>query len=416
MQYQRLILYYSGLYTGAYVISPLGFDASKASKNKEAYRKNYQKTSEFVEMLDIRGQMRGQIAIALRDGAFYGVKRSDKSSCFIQAIDPDICKITSICNGTFLYSVDMSQLGSKLEFYPDEFTKMFNEYQRTGQKWQEVPSEICWCLKGDESVVNYSLPPFAAVMPSLYSIASTEDLQETASEIQNYKLVAGEVPVDKDGQPLMDYDMYLKYYNHLEANLGDNVGLAISPFKLSAIDFDQANGVSSVDNISKSVANFWASAGTSGLLHGISNDTSGVTKLAIKNDETYILGIVKQFERVVNRMLKTQFASSNRFKITILPVTVFNEEEYTKRYKEAASFGLGKSYYAATIGIPQHDIASLNFLENEFIGFNDLTPMKSSFQTGSDDSQNEPGRPQTDDTNLQPAGEATRDGDTNANR
>ena len=145
----------------------------------------------------------------------------------------------------------------------------------------------------------------------------------------------------------------------------------------------------------------------------IPNDTSGVTKLSLKNDESYINGIVKQFERVVNRYLKVAFSGNIKFKITFLPVTIFNKDEERKAYKEAASFGLGKSYYAASMGIPQTDIAGLSFLEDEILGFSELTPMQSSYNASAEEST---GRPKSEEEDLSKEGESTRDNDTNANR
>lgn len=410
MHYNRLLNYYAGLYIGAYVISPLGFNSDDV---KENFVKQYRKVSKALELMNLSHLLREELLIALRDGAFYGVLLSDNNTAFIQKIDPDYCKITSICDGSFLYKVDMTKIANKLEYYPAEFTEMYNNYLATGDQWQEVPIDVSVCIKGDSSLVDYTIPPFAAVMPSLYTIANTESLQETATELNNYKMLSGQIPTDDKGRPLMDEALVKKYYSHISNALDDNVGLAITPFKLETFSFDSKNGVKDVDDLSNAVANFWSTAGTSGLLHGRENDTSGVTKLAIKNDETYILGMVQQFERVINRYLKTNFSGTTKFKITILPITVFNREEFLKYYKEAVSFGIGKSHYAATLGIPQSDIAGLNYLERELVPFDKLTPMQSSYTSGENSGA---GRPEENETDLAESGAATRDNDTNANR
>ena len=409
MHYNRLLNYYAGLYTGAYVISPLGFNGSV----KDNFVKQYRRVSNAIELMNIPAILRDEILIALRDGAFYGVLLSDNNSAFIQQIDPDYCKITSICDGSFLYKVDMTKIASKLEFYPAEFTKMYNNYIATGDQWQEVPVEISVCIKADSTLTDCTIPPFAAVMPSSYTIANTEALQETATELKNYKMLSGKVPLDDKGNPLIPDDVVEKYYAHIANALGENVGLAISPFKFETFSFENKGGVADVDDLSNAVANFWSTAGTSGLLHGRENSTSGVAKLAIKNDETYILGMVHQFEKVINRYLKVGFSGTTKFKITILPITVFNKEEHLKYYKEAVAFGIGKSQYAATLGIPQCDMEGLTYLESEVMSFDKLRPLKSSYTSSGND---ESGRPKSTDNDLDDAGEETRDNDTNANR
>jgi len=410
MHYQRLIVYYASLPLWQYVISPVHFEEKP---DPEAFRRQFHKAANLLETMSIPETMRNILTVVLREGVYYGVRWVNKYSSFVQRINPDYCKIAYISDGVFLYMVDMSKIPiDKLEFYPEEFRAMHAAYQRDGVKWQEVPSDISVCIKADASIVDFSIPPFAAVMPSLYKIAGAEDRYEVAADQRNYKMVAGQAPVDENGNPLMEYDVFLKYYNHLMNSVGNRVGLAVTPFKLNSFDFERSGGTDEVNDITNAVSNFWTNAGTPGILHGISNNTAGVTRLAIKNDESYIFGIVKQAERLINRHLKTEVTGKIRFKINFLPTAIFNHEDYIKLYKEAASFGIGKSYYIAAVGIPQSDIAGLNFIEDEVINLAELKPLANTYNTGSEDA----GRPESIDTDLSESGEATRANDTNANR
>lgn len=413
MQYQRLIQYYANLNIGAYVISPISFDPSAV--NADTFSKQYAKNAKVLELMDVPNMIREILVVAQRDGAFYGVRWADKNSSFIQKIDADYCKITSISDSGFLYSVDMTKVAGKLEFYHPTFAEMYMAYLATAQKWQEVPADVSVCVKADSSIVDFTVPPFEATMPSLYTIANAESLQETADELKNYKMISGEVPVDDNGNPKMGYDLFTKYYSHLRNAVGENVGVAVTPFKLGAFTFEQKTGVSDVDDVSKATNNFWAAAGTSGLLHGVTNETAGVTKLAIKSDESYVLGMVKQVEKNINRYLKTSITGTVKFKISILPITIFNKDEYVKNYKESSAFGIGKSYYAAALGIPQVDLIGLNYIEKNVLKFEELTPMKSSFNS-SEDNKSAAGRPPSADEDLDAAGEATKASGANENR
>ena len=407
--YNRLLNYYAGLYIGSYVISPVSFDKDDVKDN---FKKQYKKVAKAIDTMHIPQLMREEILVALRDGAFYGILLTDGNTAFVQKIDPEYCKITAICDGSFLYKVDMTKIASKLEFYPAEFTTMYNNYLKTGDQWQEVPLNLSVCIKADDTILDFTVPPFAATMPSLYTIANAESLQETAQEMKNYKMLAGTIPTNDKGAPLMGNDLVQKYYTHVSNALGDNIGLALTPFKFDAFTFENRSGVADVDYLSNSISNFWSTAGTSGLLHGKENESAGMSKLAIKNDETYVLGLVQQFERVLNRYLKTAFPGSTKFKISILPITVFNREEMLKYYKESASFGIGKLRYAAALGIAQDDIGGMAYLENELIPFDELTPLKSSYTI----SGGEGGRPALSEEDLTESGEATRANDGNANR
>ena len=414
-RYYRLIQYYAGLPTYAFVISPLNFDKSKAKP--ETFRKQYIKVANKLELMNIREETRKQINIAMRRGAFYGVRWFDSASSFVQQLDPDICQITSISDGVFLFSVDMSQIKEEnLDCYPPEFTQMYAEYKRTGSKWQRVDPSISVCVKADPSTPDYSLPPFCAVLPELYVINDTQALQEASDEMGNYKLLAGEMPLDKDGVPVMNFPQMLEYYKHIASNLGERIGLAISPFKLTSVDFSKSAAADAVDATARAVSNFWSASGTNALLHGAENNTAGVAKLAIRSDETLVYGMLDQCERQINRYLKTVMSGTIKFKISFLRTTVFNLEEMIKHYKEAMNYGIGKSYYMAALDIPQYDIEGMTYLENEVLHVDEiLTTLKTSSTQSSADT-NDTGRPPADDTDLSNEGESTRDNDTNANR
>lgn len=413
-RYSRLLQYYAGIPTYSYVITPFNFDKSKAKK--DAFRKQYIKNANKLELMNIKEETRKEILIALRQGVFYGVRWTDSSSSFVQKLNADMCQITHMSDGVFLYSVDMSKIKKEnLDCYPPEFTTMHKEYEKTGNKWQPVNPDISVCVKADPSILEYSLPPFCAVLPQLYVINDTQALQEASDELDNYKLLTGEIPVDKDGVPIMTYSDMLDYYRHIAGNIGDRVGLAIAPFKLNSVDFSKSAASDAIDSVARASSNFWSSAGTNASLHGAENNTAGVAKLAIKSDEMLVFAMLDQCERQINRYLKTAMGGSVKFKISFLRTTVFNIDEVVKRYKEAMNYGMATSHYMAALDIPQYDIEGLTYLENEVLGISKiLTPLKTASTQSAGGS--EAGRPQEDETDLGESGTSTRDNDTNANR
>lgn len=415
MHYQRLIQYYANLLTWSFVVSPLNFN--KAKVKEEVFKKQLQKTLDLLELMNIYETMRNVLVVVLREGVYYGVKWNDASSVFFQKIPADYCKISSISDGVFLYSVDMSLIAeNKLMYYPPEFTEMYQAYKRTGVKWQEVPAEISLCIKADPTIAEYSVPPFAATMSSLYSISTIENNQEIKDELDNYKMLNGQVPVDNEGNPLIPWDLVMKYYQNLSNAVGDKVGVSVTPFKLESFDFESSGSVADIDKINRAVNNYWTTAGTSGLLHGVANNTSGVTKLALKNDESFLYGIMKQAERWFNRYLKANVNGTIKFKITFLPITIFNREEYVKMYKESVAFGIGKSHYLAALGINPYDVTGLSYLENDIFDYDNLfKPLKNSHNATAD-SLSDAGRPLENDGEIGDSGEITRDLDANANR
>ena len=207
----------------------------------------------------------------------------------------------------------------------------------------------------------------------------------------------------------------MQYYQHIANNVGDRVGVALNPFELKDYSFEQSGTTAQIDAVSRANDNFFAEAGTSALLHGSTNSTSGVTKLAIKVDEAYAFGLMYQSEKIINRFLK-QLSGTVKFKIHFLEVSHFNRDDKVDEYRGALNYGIGKLEFLALMGIYQFDILGENYIEKELLEIDSLfTPMKTA-ATQSSRQENGAGRPMLDDSQISEGGEATRDGNTDANR
>lgn len=403
-QYRRLIQYNAYMPTWAYTISPLGFDPSKS--DKDSYLKSYTKITKQLEIMNLKHELSKATITALSEGVLFGAIWSTNMSFFVQRIDPDICVLSSIEDGTWMYSVDMSKIDeASLNQYPPEFTTMWNEYKRSGQNYQEVPKKISFCLKGDESTL-YPNPPLAGVLPEIYDLYTYKELAEVAANIDNYKLICMQTPSNSQGEPTVGLPVMREYYNHIAKNLPDYVGLAMSPTELKAITFDKSKPANSTSEISDATQRFWYASGTSPLLFGdASNTTAQALGYSIKADEENMIAFVYQCERLVNRILK-ESSGSQKWKINFLPVTIFSVEKYIGYLKEGASLGQPvKTAYASLLNLPQTDIVGMAFLENEILNLPEvMVPMQSSYTQSS-----KGGRPLKNDEDLSDEGAKSRD-------
>lgn len=414
IRYSNLLNYYANLPCWYYTIEPINFNKEKVKK--ESFVKQYQKVCSIVRSMNISKTMRIASLIALREGVMYGaIWGGDGNSFILQVLNPDYCQITKIIDGNvFQFAYDMSKVKEEDldSYYPPQFKEMYQAYRSTGNQYQEVPKEISFCLKGDPSIVNYSFPAFSSILPTLYAIKNIEDITENTTELSNYKMISGEIPTASDGTPLMTYETAMKYYAHIANNVGENVGVAISPFKLKNFDFEQSGATAQIDNVARANENFFAAAGTTPVLHGTSNPTSGVTKLAIKPDEAVALSLMNSCFDNINAFLKL-LPGTVKFKLAPIPATIFNKDEMLDKYKNALNFGIGKLQYAACLGIAQHSIQGQIYIENEVLGIDSLfTVMKTAATQTKDDVS--AGRPEEDD--LTESGESSRDNDVNSNR
>lgn len=414
-QYRRLIQYYAYMPVWAYTLSPVGYDPTKA--NIDTYQKSYTKVTKQVENMNLKHELSKACVISLVEGVLFGAIWSSTNSFFIQRIDPDMCTLSSIEDGTWMYAVDMSKIKEEdLIKYPPEFTSMWNEYQRSGQKLQEVPSKISFCLKADEST-TYPNPPLAGVLPEIYDLYTYKEMSETATALDNYKLICMTTPSNSQGEPTVGLELMKEYYNHIARSLPDYVGLAMSPTELTSISFDKSRAGSTTEEISNATQRFWYASGCSPLLFGdATNTTAQALSYSIKADEEVMIAMMYQCERLVNRHLKT-VSGSQKWKINILPVTIFSQEKWIGYTKEAATLGQPvKTAYASLVGCPQTDIAGMAFLENDVLGLPDvLIPLSSSYTQSGEDSADEGdgataegGRPQLAEEDLTDEGAESR--------
>ena len=405
-QYQRLVNYFANLWLWRYIVVPLTYDVSKENKS---FTTSYNKALKQIAIWNFNDELSKIALIAVKEGIFYGVSWQAGESFFIQQINPDYCSVSTIEDGTYIFNVDMSKIKEdELDLYPPEFTKMYNNYKATKVKEQTVPSEVCWCIPFDTSDLRAFVPPFVGLMPELLDIETYRSLQQSATEIENYKALLAQIPLNSDSVPSMDWGTVMEYYEHLANALPPQVGAAVTPFKFTDVNFSNNSGIQSVDIVTRTINQFWSNSGTNGSLHGGATNTSGGMKLAITADTNQMLSFLSTIERCINRHLKN-LSGSVKFQIKMLPITLYNLDEMTKLYKESATYGIGKSLYAAALGLTPTDISSLNYIETEVIKMDELNPLKSSHTMSSDDV----GRPESDD--LTDEGEATKEQEKNNN-
>lgn len=414
-QYGRLVLYHALLPTWAYVVLPKEYPGDVSNK-LENYQKSYYQALKNIDAMHIRHEMFKAFIHILVDGVLFGVVRKDNSSnwntWFVQAIDPSICTLSSIVDGTFMYAVDMSRIKEEdLYKYPNEFTKMYRKYQSSGIKQQVVPEEISFCLVADESK-TYTVPPLASSLPSIFDLEAFNEMADIGDAINNYKLINMQIPTDSNGEPTMGWDLASRYYKQLEQVVPEFVAVGMSPTKLTSIDFNPKT-TSTNTELNEALSKFWFDSGTSPLLFGdATNKSATALEKSIKADEEPILALMAQAERVLNRHI-SYLSGSTKFKVKILPITIFNQKDMISTYKEAATLGLPtKLYYAAAIGESPLDLSNSMFVENTLLDLSsNFSPLSSTYTQTSEDSAG--GRPEVDDDELSESGEQTRNNEGN---
>lgn len=395
--YRRLIQYFANMSTFSYTISPYGLDRSK-TVNANKFKKAYYSSVTAVELMNLPHEATKMFTIAFRDDVYYGYEWETNDSVAFQNLDADYCKISSIEDGVYNFAFDFSYFDSnqdKLPNYPPEFQTMYNTYKTNTQlyKWQELDSTKSICIKVNEH--DYiPIPPFVSLFSALADIEDYRAISKNASETNNYKALAMEIPLGDKGEFLIDYNDVKEFYDMMTNVLPPNIGAILTPMKLTDWNFEKSGVNSDTNEVAKAEATFFTTAGVNKILFGGGEDPSATTlNLCTVNDQMIVFAVMRQLERWVNRKLKS-VSSSYKFRINFLPVTHYNIAEMHERYLKDATYGMPTRTAAlATAGYAGTDYENMTYLENEILGLsNGEMPLKSS-NTQSGSAGDEGGRP-----------------------
>lgn len=391
-QYQRLIKYFSGMALFSYIIAPIK-DIKKANKSK--VMKQYTDIGELVNLMNLRHEMTKVLNIAFQEDTFYGYIHRTKRDFYIQKIDANLCKITSIEDGVFNYSIDMSFFQNNESVLPDWANEIQSKYRTWKNmkaknsklsQWVELDAKNTICIKINEESLDI-FPPFAGSFDAIFDMDGFKQLRKDKEELGNYMILAQELPMRKDSENnndfMIDRDMMMFFHNMASDTAPDNVGVITSPMPITPIKFDKDRADN--DGVAKAERDFWSGNGTSQLLFNTDNSSSQGLLMSIKTDEEIVFGVLNQIERWVNRYLKFEY-NDLYFNIDILHVTHFNRQEMFKMYLEAGQYGLPvKNHLSATVGLSPIETMNMAYLENDLLELhNNWIPLASSHTMGSD--------------------------------
>ncbi len=429
-QYRRICNYFSKLATLNYTITPYNLNMNKYNQN--SFLLNYYKVVNLAEKFNFKNQLPKLFNICFYQDIYCGLYFETADSFDIVQINNDFCKISSKEDGCLVFSLDFNYFNNRkylLDSYGETIKNMYYSYTgyqeiidgKKGKKvkgdaslrWQEPPNQIC--LKINDDQLLFSSPPFAGIFPDILNLDEYKILKKTGEVLDKYKLIALQIPVGENGEFKLDGEVCDKYYNQICDNVSEQIGVALTPMKIEAINF---KNTTTADNnaVQQAESELFTSAGSNINLFGGDSNSSASINLSIRNDESITFALMRQVENWFNKYIK-KLNLPYDFKIKFLDQSIYTEDEVSNRYAKAATYGVAgsRSLYAASLGLSPSDIISMQTLEDN-LGFVDKwLPMKSS-STLSGDSQN--GRPTNESQGkpLTETGEQTKETDQNANR
>ena len=414
--YNKIINFYATLPTYAYVVDSI--EEITSDDDLEIVRKNYQRVLELLEKMSLRHELQKLMKVAYKEDVFYGYEMETSKSYYILHMNPDLCKITSIEDGVFNYSFNFSIFDGNEELlldYPEEFEKLYREYQRSKDKtddgFMELDSKKAFAIKINEDV-TYPLPPFSSSMVSAIEEQDYKKIKKNKDALDNFMALVQHIPLDDKQQGMdafkIELDLAMQFHSLASGVLPDGVGLITSPMKIEAVKLEKSKRDD--DLVMQSKDNTLSDAGLPPNIFSTTNKTAGGIKYAVQYLEQVSFAPLRQIERWINRKLK-RLSGRHKFKIRFLDVTNFSRNDVFDKYLKGAQFGFPvKQEVAATLDISPLNFSNKLVLENDLLGLNEeMIPLSSSHTQSASSGDSEVGRTKEDDQDISESTEVWRE-------
>ena len=420
-QYQQIMNYLSSISKYVGVVKPVisKFSTVKGKVDKEKLSKEYSKAIYDLDKLNIGHEFQRITSVVVREDIFYGYVRESENSFYIQQMDSDYCRISSVTDGCFNYQFNFAYFDANknvngmditlIDTFPSEFQEKYNLYLKDKRKyqWQELNEENTICIKFMEDI-NFNYPAYSSLFNDLSDLNAYKDMAKTKTEIDNYKFIGLQIPLNENsGKPndfMVDTDVAMMFYNMLLNSLPQGIGAFITPTDFEDIDFGSGSNSAEIsNNVKNAEDNVFSSSGISSINFGKgATSNSGITA-SNTVDSARLFKLYRQFERWLNRRFKRLY--NNKFTVKILDVTVFNVDSVIDQYLKLAQYGVPvKLELSALLGVSQCLERGSAYLENEILKLHEeWLPLQSS-HTMSNDTTNEKST-----TELSDDGEKTKD-------
>ena len=307
----------------------------------------------------------------------------------------------------------------QLEYYDDEFTTLYNEFQRDNIKWKQLPIERTFCLKVDLDNLDYSIPPLSGLMEQVISVTDLQAAQDEIDSLANYKMIWGKLDtISGSKNPddfAVDVDLALAFMRKVDGVLPENVTTALSPLDLDVIEFKD-NDASDVNVLSKAYMNLIEANGSI-ILNSNKITNSQSFKLALKAECEDAMSLTPQLNAWLKFYLKYNYGNET-ICVEFSDVSPYFMDDEIEKITKLAGQGIPvKTMLASMAGINPQAQYGYDFLERQLLGLGTTrwnNPLVSSaVQSGSPNSEG--GAPEKSEGELSDEGLEDRDQNKNDN-
>lgn len=397
----------------------------KDNANINTIKTQYGKLAAKLENMHLKHEFAKIMRVLPYQDVYCGLVVESSTDFFLQKMDYRICKLQQIQDGLYNFKLNLSAIKpQELDAYPDYVQDAYVDFMegRHPSKWYLPPADKQICIKMN-SQWTYPYPILIGLVKDILDLETYKKLKLQSARTDNYKAILVEVPIDENtvDKPLLSPDTLGIFAEINRESLSDDIGMIHTlGSKGEAISFkDSAN---TRNNVSDAVDELYNASGeTKELFNGSSSGTA--VTFSVENDAGFVYDVYRQLERWVNRYIKLRKFNKPTFKFYfyLLDITVFNRDNVSKRYKEAATLGACIDRWLASLDMtPSRMLGSYVMSQDIFDFHNNLIPLTSAYNASAatqavEEVEEEGGRPKAEDRGeqLSEEGEETRDGEKN---
>lgn len=387
----------------------------------DSIKKTYSALAAKLESMNLKHEFSKIMKVIPYQDIYCGLVFENQSDFFFQQIDYKICELYQIQDGLYNFRINLSQIQAQnLDAYPNYVQKAYLDFKDgiVASQWYEPPADKQICLKLN-SQWTFPYPILIGLIKDILDLDVYKKLKLQSARTDNYKAIAVEVPIDENtvDKPLLTPETLGIFAEINRESMTDDIGLLHTLGSgATPISFKDSNNTR--NNVSDSVDEIYNSSGISREMFNGSSSGTALT-FSVENDSGFIYGLYRQFERWANRFIKIRKYNKPAFKFFfyLVDITIFNRDNVSKRYKEAATLGISViDKWLATLDMtPSRTLGSFVLHKDIFDFQNNFIPLQSSFNSSVD---NEAGRPtnESQGKTLDESGEKTKDLDSNIDR
>lgn len=381
--YKRIILHYATFLAYSWLLVP-------HVKNRKDKLKDKKITNQYDEAADFCAsfQIERKCALFAKDilvkGAYYGLIHDNGEYIAIQDLPFEYCRsrfknqqdidIVEFSMKFFDTITDANLRKQILQTYPKIIQKSYYNYKHNnGDAWIFLPAEMGIYFSYFEEK-----PFFMDLIPLLDDLDDYKEIDKKRNLQSLGRILVQKVGTD--GMKLVfEPDEAEEMHEGVISMLQDNPDIDvittyndIDLIDLSSDD-DEKTTIDSVQDL------IYESAGISKELFCATTDTG--LQYSLNNDLAMMMILGQKFAHFFTVLISNKFSSKKiKFKILILPISYYNNVEYTSKAKDLAAFGYSFLTPILSTGIDQTSLSDLKELENELLELDEvLKPLQSSY-------------------------------------